>query len=168
DTDMEFLIPRGTNRFNFVGGAKFYHGGALLQEIVVPLLTVTQMKGKHLDKSEINQVGISLIGTYKKIVTNIARFEFIQTDAVSERYKAKTLKISIRDGNDLISDEKLLTFDSASSSIDNRKKSVSLTLITGQQFDNKKEYHLVLRNADDDTEHDRLSLIIDIAFASDF
>jgi len=168
DNDMEFLIPRGTNRFNFVGGAKFYHGGALLQEIVVPLLKVTQMKGKHLEKSEINQVGISLIGIYKKIVTNISRFEFIQTDAVSERYKAKTLKISIRDGNDLISDEKLLTFDSASSSIDDRKKSVSLTLKTGQQFDNKKEYHLVLRNADDDTEHDRFPIMIDIAFASDF
>ncbi|MBF0099871.1 MAG: BREX-1 system phosphatase PglZ type A [Desulfobacterales bacterium] len=168
DTDMAFLIPRGTNRFNFVGGAQFYHGGALLQEIVVPLLTVTQMKGKHLEKSEINHVGISLIGTYKKIVTNISRFEFIQTDAVSERYKAKTLKISLRDGNDLMSDEKLLTFDSASSSIEDRKKSVSLTLKTGQKFDTKKEYDLVLRNAEDDTEYDRFPLMIDIAFASDF
>jgi len=168
DTDVKFLIPRGTNRFNFVGGAKFYHGGALLQEIAIPVLTVTQMKGKHLGKSEINQVGVSLIGTYKKIVTNISRFEFIQTDAVSERYKSRALKISIRDGNELISDEKMLTFDSSSSSIDDRKKMVGLTLKSGQTFDNKKEYYLVLRNADDDTEYDRLSLMIDIAFANDF
>lgn len=154
--------------FNFVGGAKYYHGGALLQEIVLPVVTVTEMKGKHRGKSEINQVGVSLIGTHKKIVTNIPRFEFIQTDAVSERYKARTLKISIRDGNELISDEKMLTFDSASSSIDDRKKSVSLALKTGQKFDKKKEYNLVLRNAADDTEYDRLALMIDIAFASDF
>jgi len=168
ETDMKFLIPKGTNRFNFLGGAKYYHGGALLQEIVIPLLTVTQMKGKHLAKSEINQVGVSLIGARKKIVTNISRFEFIQTDAVSERYKPRALKVSIRDGNELISDEKMLTFDSESSSIDDRKKSVSLTLKTGQTFDNKKEYYLVLRNSEDETEFDRISLLIDIAFASDF
>ncbi|MBF0398180.1 MAG: BREX-1 system phosphatase PglZ type A, partial [Desulfobacterales bacterium] len=148
--------------------ARYYHGGAMLQEIVIPVLTVSEMKGKHLEKSEINQVGISLIGTYKKIVTNISRVEFIQTDAVSERLKPRTLKVSLRDGNDLISDEKMITFDSASSSIDERKKSVSLTIKTGQKFDNKKEYYLVLRNADDDTEYDRISLIIDIAFANDF
>ncbi len=168
ETHMKFLLPKGTNRFNFIGGAKYYHGGALLQEIVIPLLTVTQMKGKHLVKSEISDVGVSLIGSPKKIVTNITRFEFIQTDAVSERYKPRTLKISVRDGNELISDEKLLTFDSESSSIEDRKKSVSLTLKSGQGFDNKKEYCLVLRNADDETEYNRLSLLIDIAFASDF
>ncbi|MCP4747908.1 MAG: BREX-1 system phosphatase PglZ type A [Desulfobacteraceae bacterium] len=168
DSSMEFLLPKGTNRFNFIGGAKYYHGGALLQEIVVPLLTVMQMKGKHLEKSEIRQVGVSLISACKKIVTNITRFEFIQTDAISERYKPITLKLSIRDGNELISDEKMLTFDSASSSIDERKKSTSLTLKTGQQFDNKKEYHLVLRDARDETEYERHPLFIDIAFASDF
>ena len=167
-SSLEFLLPKGTNRFNFIGGAKYYHGGALLQEILVPLLSVTQMKGKHLEKSEISQVGVSLVGTRKKIVTNITRFEFIQTDAVSERYKPRPLKVSIRDGNDLISDEKMLTFDSTSSSIDARKKSVTLTLKAGQQFDNKKEYHLVLRNAGDETEYERHSLFLDIAFASDF
>ncbi|WP_281175467.1 hypothetical protein [Desulfobacter vibrioformis] len=41
----------------------------------------------------------------KKIVTNIPRFEFIQTDAVSNRMKPRTLKISLRDGNELISSE---------------------------------------------------------------
>jgi hypothetical protein len=80
------------------------------------------MKGKHLGKSEIKQVGVYLVGTYKKIATNISRFEFIQTDAVSEIYKTRTLKISIRYGNELISDEKMLTFDSAYYSIDNCKK----------------------------------------------
>ena len=168
ETDMEFLMPKGTNRLNFIGGAKYYHGGAMLQEVVIPLLTVSEMKGKHLEKSEIKQVGISLIGSYKKIVTNIPHFQFIQTDAVSERFKPRTLKVSIRDGNALMSDEKMITFDSASSSIDERKKSVSLTLKTGQKFDNKKEYHLVLRHAEDDTEYDRIPIMIDIAFASDF
>ena len=42
---MEFLDSRGVNRFHFVGGARFVHGGAMLQEIVVPVITVKQ-KGK--------------------------------------------------------------------------------------------------------------------------
>ena len=166
DAKMEFLLPKGTNRYNFVGGARFFHGGAMLQEVVIPVITVTEMKGKHTEKSEIRQVGVSLLGSYKKLVTNRPIYKLIQTDPVSERMKPITLKVSLRDKNDLISNEEIVTFDSSSSSMDERRKSVKLTLMAGS-YDNKKEYYLVLRNIDD-TEYDRIPLIIDIAFANDF
>lgn len=166
-SDMHFWLPRGTNRFNFVGGAKFFHGGAMLQEITIPVITVSEMKGIHLEKSKVGTVGVSLLGSSKKIVTNIPRFEFIQTDKVSQRMKPRTLKISLRDGNDIVSKEETITFDSGSSSMDERKKSVMLPLKSGP-FDNKKTYALVLRNGDDDTEYDRVPIMIDIAFANDF
>src|SRR5690606_23326962 len=35
-SDTQFWIPKGANRFHFVGGARFVHGGAMPQEIVVP------------------------------------------------------------------------------------------------------------------------------------
>ena len=163
---LEFLIPKSTTRFHFVGGAKFFHGGAMLQEIVVPVVMISEMKGKHLEASEVHQVGVSLLGSHKKIVTNSPRFDFIQTDAVSERMKPRTLKISLRDGNELISAEEIITFDSDSSSMDERKKSVKLRL-QAREYDNKKEYYLIFRNSDD-TEYDRIPLIIDIAFIDDF
>jgi len=166
DTEMEFLLPKGTNRYNFVGGARFFHGGAMLQEIVIPVITVTEMKGKHTEKSEIRQVGVSLLGSYKKLVTNRPIYKLIQTDPVSERMKPITLKVSLRDKNDLISNEETVTFDSSSTSMDERQKSVKLTLQSGS-YDNKKEYFLVMRNTDD-TEYDRIPIIIDIAFANDF
>jgi hypothetical protein len=50
--------------------------------------------------------------------------------------------------------------------MDERQKSVKLTLQSGS-YDNKKEYYLVIRNTDD-TEYDRIPIIIDIAFANDF
>ncbi len=165
-TSMDFLLPKGTNRFNFVGGARFFHGGAMLQEIVIPVITAYEMKGKHLEKSEVRQVGVSLLGSYKKLVTNRPIYKIIQTDAVSDRMKPITLKVSLRDGNELISNEETVTFGSRSSSMDERQKSVKLALKTGS-YDNKKEYYLVLRNVDD-TEYDRIPLIIDIAFANDF
>lgn len=166
DSEMEFLLPKGTNRYNFVGGARFFHGGAMLQEVVIPVITVTEMKGKHVEKSEVRQVGVSLLGSYKKLVTNRPVYKLIQTNPVSERMKPITLKVSLRDKNDLISNEETVTFDSSSSSMDERQKSVKLTLMAGA-YDNKKEYYLVLRNIDD-TEYDRIPIIIDIAFANEF
>jgi len=167
EEDMKFWLPKGTNRFNFVGGAKFFHGGAMLQEIAIPIVTVSEMKGIHKEKSQVGIVGVSLLGSVKKIVTNIPRFEFIQTDAVSQRMKSRTLKISLRDGNEIISSEETITFDSSSSSMDERKKVAKLPLKSGK-FDNKTEYSLVLRNAEDETEYERLPIMIDIAFANDF
>jgi hypothetical protein len=111
-------------------------------------------------------VGVSLLGAYKKLVTNRPVYQFIQTDPVSERMKALTLKISLRDGNELISNEETVTFDSTSASLDERRKLVRLSLKTGA-YDNKKEYFLVLRNMDE-TEYERMPVNIDIAFANDF
>ncbi len=165
-TDMDFLMPKGTNRFNFSGGARFFHGGAMLQEIVLPVVTVTEMKGIHLEKSEVRQVGVSLLGSVKKLVTNRPVYKFIQTEPVSERMKPITLKIALRDDNELISNEETVTFNSTSASLDDRQKTVKLAL-KNVTYDNKREYHLVLRNVDD-TEYDRIPIIIDIAFANDF
>ncbi|MCD6185955.1 MAG: BREX-1 system phosphatase PglZ type A, partial [Deltaproteobacteria bacterium] len=133
---------------------------------VVPVIKVKEMKGKHLEKSEVRKVGVSLLGSYKKLVTNQPVFKLIQTDPVSERMKPRTLKVSLRDGSDLISNEETVTFDNSSSSMNERQKSVKLILKTGS-YDNKKEYYLVMRNMDD-TEYNSLSMIIDIAFANDF
>ena len=44
--DMEFWIPKGANLFHFVGGARFAHGGAMPQEIVVPVVTIKHKKDK--------------------------------------------------------------------------------------------------------------------------
>ena len=164
--DMAFVLPSGTNRYNFVGGARFFHGGATLQEVVVPVITVSEMKGKHIQKSQVRQVGVSPLGSVKKLVTNRPVYKLIQTDPVSERMHPITLKVSLRDGNDLISNEETITFDSQSSSMDDRQKSVKLRLMAGT-YDNKKEYALVLRNTDD-TEYDRYPVMIDIAFADEF
>ncbi len=167
EDDMEFWLPRGSNRFHFTGGSRFIHGGAMLQEVVVPLITVTALTGVAKAKSEVRKVGVSLIGSHRKVVTNLHRFEFIQTDAVSERMRPLILAISLRDGNEVISNEEVVTFDSSSASMDERKKSVKL-ILKGLPFDRKKEYFLVLRNQEDDIEYERIPIHIDLAFTKDF
>jgi hypothetical protein len=102
-----------------------------------------------------------------KVVTNLPRFEFIQTEPVSAGCCRAPCVLSLRDGDTLISSEHTITFDSSSSSMDERKKSVILTVKNGS-YDPNKDYHLVVRDADSKVELHRITLKIDLALANDF
>jgi len=167
NNSMEFWIPKGTNRFHFAGGARYIHGGAMLQEIVVPVMTVKELTGQAKEKSVIRKVDVSLLGALHKVVNNVQRFDFVQTDSVSERVLARTLSVSLRDGEELISNEVNLTFDSQSSSMDDRKKSAKLMVKAGQ-YDKKHEYALVLRDVETKIEYLRIPMTIDLTFINDF
>ena len=68
---MEFWIPKAANRFHFVGGARFVHGGAMLQEIVVPVITIKHKKDKSArGDTKIKSVTVHVLGTSHKITTN--------------------------------------------------------------------------------------------------
>lgn len=161
---LEFLVPKGAGRFHFVGGARFVHGSAMPQEIVVPVIVV---KESDTEKAKTRQVEVSLLGSSNKVVTNKQRFEFIQTEAVSERVLPVSLLLSIRDGDQSISDEQTLTFDSTSPMLDERKRSLMLTLGAGN-YDRAKDYFLVARDAKTKAEAGRWALRIDLAFSNDF
>jgi uncharacterized protein (TIGR02687 family) len=164
---MEFWIPKGANRFHFAGGARYIHGGAMLQEIVVPVMTVKELTGQAKQKSAIKRAGISLLGTVLKVVNNVQRFDFIQTESVSDRVQPRTVQVSLRDGEVPISNEVILTFDSQSSSMDERKRSAKLTVKAGE-YDKKHEYSLVLRDAETKIEYVRIPMKIDLTFKNDF
>ena len=161
---LEFWVPKGANRFHFAGGARYVHGGAMLQEIVVPIVTVKGLRG--VEKP--SKVNVSLLGTVKKIVNNMQRFEFIQTEAISEKVRPVTMSVSLRDDADqLISNEITLTFDSASDQMNDRKTSASLIVKSGP-YDKKREFYLVMRDTADNTEIDRIPLTIDLSFGNEF
>jgi uncharacterized protein (TIGR02687 family) len=161
---LDFWVPKGASRFHFAGGARFVHGSAMPQEVVVPLVTV---RVSEAEGAKTRSVSISLLGSTNKVVTNTQRFEFIQTDSVTERVLARTVVVSLRDGESLISDEQTLTFDSASQLLDERKRSVFLTILSGT-YDVHKRYDLVMRDAVTKVEVLRHQVSIDLAFGNDF
>lgn len=161
---LDFWVPKGASRFHFSGGARFVHGSAMPQEVVVPLLTV---RVSEAEEAKTRSVSISLLGSTNKVVTNTQRFEFIQTDSVTERVLARTVVVSLRDGESLISDEQTLTFDSTSQLLDERKRSVFLTILSGS-YDVRKRYDLVMRDAVTKVEVLRHQVNIDLAFGNDF
>jgi uncharacterized protein (TIGR02687 family) len=161
---VDFLVPKGAGRFHFVGGARFVHGSAMPQEIVVPVIVV---KEGDAEKTRTKPVDVSQLGSSNRIVTNKQRFEFIQTEAVSDRVLPVTLLFSIRDGQQVVSDEQALTFDSGSPLMEERKRSLMLTIQSGD-YDRNKDYFLVARDAKTRAEAWRTTMRIDLAFSNDF
>jgi len=164
---MEFWIPKGANRFHFMGGARFIHGGAMLQEIAVPVITIRHKKGKRAQETKTKHVTVNVLGAKPKITTPRHRFEFIQVEAISDRVKPITLKVAVYEGNDLVTNIENVTFDSHSTNMDERKKSVTLVL-QDRQYNKNTKYRLLLRDADTDIEQQGVDVIIDRAFSDDF
>lgn len=161
---LDFLVPKGAGRFHFVGGARFVHGSAMPQEVVVPVLVI---KESDSEQARTRTVEVSQLGSSHRVVTNKQRFEFIQNDAVSDRVLATTLLFSIRDGDQPVSDEQSVTFDSTSSMLDERKRSIFLTIQAGT-YDRNKDHALVARDTKTKAEVWRTPLRIDLAFSNDF
>jgi uncharacterized protein (TIGR02687 family) len=164
NASLDFWIPKGISRFHFVGGARFVHGSAMPQEIVIPVIYI---RATDTESAKTKEVSISVLGSSNKVVTNMQRFEFIQNEAVSERMLPKTVIISLRDGDIPISNEQTITFDSTSSLIDDRKRTVLLTVISGE-YDRNKDYYLVIRDAKTKVELRRETLKVDLSFSNDF
>lgn len=167
EKDMPFMIPRGLSRFYFTGGARFVHGGMSLQEVVIPVITVTQLRGRAKEKTKEGVVGIQILGTQHRITTEKYRVRFVQLDSVSERVKSLSVKVGIFDDESLISDIKIVTFDSQSSDISERKKEAVLTL-KNQTYDPEKNYRLIVRDIKTNIEVSAVNVKIDRAFTSDF
>jgi uncharacterized protein (TIGR02687 family) len=165
--DMEFWVPRGANRFHFVGGARFVHGGAMPQEICVPVVTVKHRKGDAAKGTSTKKVTVHILGTNHKITTARHRFEMIQMEAVSDRVKPITLKVAVYEGAEPVTGIETVTFESSSGDLEQRKKTVILEL-RDRQYDKKKKYRLVLRDAETDVEQQSVDVVIDRAFTDDF
>jgi uncharacterized protein (TIGR02687 family) len=86
---FDVAIPKGMRRLRLKGsGARFVHGGATLQETVIPVLVVSARKHRKAET-----VGASILTGGKTLITgNAVAFDLYQTDPVS----ASASKIHVR------------------------------------------------------------------------
>lgn len=161
-----FWIPKGVNRFHFAGGARYVHGGAMPQEIVVPVLTVKHVRGKSTEHTRIRPASVQVLGSHHRITTGQHRFQLIQMDAISDRVKPATLKVAVYEGATPVTNVETVTFDSASDSMEDRKKWIRLVL-QDRPYDKRTPFRLILRDQDD-IEQTSVDVVIDRAFNDDF
>ncbi len=163
---MAYWVPRGANRFHFVSGARFVHGGAMPQEVVVPLVTVQYLRGAKAELTLVQKVGVQVLGTNHKITTPVHRFFLLQTEAVSERRTPLTVRVAVYEDDRPVTSVETVVFDAESSSVDDLKQDVKLRLASGP-FDKSTPYRLVLRDVDTDAEVQSVPVVIDRSFEDD-
>ncbi|EAA8954971.1 BREX-1 system phosphatase PglZ type A [Salmonella enterica subsp. enterica] len=167
--NSEFLIPKGIQRFHFSGGARFVHGGAMLQEVCVPVLQVKALQKTAAEKQpQRRPVDIVKHHPLIKLVNNIDKVSLLQTDPVGELFEPRTLNIFIVDNaNNVVSGKERICFDSDNDAMEKRIRDVTLKLI-GANFNRRNEYWLILEDAQTETGYQKYPVIIDLAFQDDF
>ena len=131
DSDKEILIPKGFQRLRKQGsGSRYVHGGATLQETVVPILSVSKKRVDTVQKVDVD----ILNKTNNRITTNIHTVKFYQMQPVSEGFIARTVKAYFalieNDVKTAISDSFTFTFDLTSERTEEREVSNRFTIST--------------------------------------
>lgn len=89
NSDLEVLIPKGISRLRKQGaGSRFVHGGASLQEVVVPVVWVSKKKSNTVEKVTIDVLNKS----NNRITTNIHKVRFYQNEAVGNGFIPRQVK----------------------------------------------------------------------------
>jgi uncharacterized protein (TIGR02687 family) len=125
DCGNEVQLPASSLRLRKKGsGLRFVHGGASLQEIVVPLLDLTKSAKKSLAQVEV----VLSPGVSTKITTGIAALSFTQTEPLSDELAARELRISIFQGATRLSTSETIVFAHTDAEIRNRVTILNLTM----------------------------------------
>ena len=165
---MEYWVPKGANRFHFSGGAKFIHGGAMPQEVCVPVITIKHRRGEAgKAETETRCVPVNVLGSNHKISTSMCRFQLLQAEPIGDRVKPITLRIAIYDGATPITNTETITFDSTSESLEARQQWITLTL-QDLEYDKHRPYRLILKDSETGIEHEAVDVAIHKAFNDDF
>lgn len=168
--ELEILIPKSINRIRVKGaGSRYVHGGASLQEIIVPVLKINKKR-----ESDIRQVEVDILrGATDVISSGQLSVIFYQREAATEKVQPRTLRAGIytQDGT-LISDTHELRFDLASTN--ERDREISKRFILTRQADDANGQEVILRLDErvEGTSHYReyktTRYILRRAFTSDF
>ena len=121
---MLVAVPLGTNRLKAKSGGYMYvHGGASLQELLIPVITCRQQREDV--KSE---VGVMVLGNNLSMQASRLRMTLLQTEAVSMDAKERTINVALYYNDEPVTPIKQIVLSSTDPLLDNRKVPVDLTL----------------------------------------
>ena len=168
-SNKNVITPRGTSRFKVQGaGANYVHGGAMLQEVVVPVIKFKNDRSTS-SVNDIRKANISLTNITKKITNIITYLEFFQEEKIQDKVIAQRIKCYFEDedGN-RISNENIIIGDSRSENPLERSYREKFVL-KSMAYDKTKQYFLVMQDDEDSNGmYERIPYTIDIAIVDDF
>lgn len=117
-------VPEGTNRLAAPsGGYNFTHGGASLQELVIPIIISRQ------ERQDVKQpVGVIVLDRKLSIISSRLRCKLLQTEAVNMDNKERIITVGLYVNDKPVTAIKQITLDKTDELLDARKIPVDLTL----------------------------------------
>lgn len=170
-TEYMAFSPKENIRLKVKGaGMNFVHGGASLQEMVVPVLEYHNLRNdskeyqKNRDQYDTKPVEVKILSATRKISNMIFNLEFYQAEPVGNNRKAATCQLYFVDTmGKLVSDVQKIIADKTDADNQQRKFRCIFNL-KSQKFDNMKAYYLVAVD-ENNVELFRAEYKIDIPFA---
>jgi uncharacterized protein (TIGR02687 family) len=163
---MFAILPRITNCFKMKGaGTRYAHGGAALQEVVIPVIRFRS--DKNLTRSmSAKKVSLGLTNLSRKITSVITHFTFFQNEPVDEKRLPLRITAYFADeAGNRISNENIIIADSTSAKPEERTYKEKFTL-KDMVYSKGSTYYLILKDEDElvNTEIERIPFIIDLVF----
>ncbi len=168
------FAPRENVRIKMNGGGlNFVHGGASLQEMVVPVIDYHFLRSdyaeyqRNKDKIDTKPVEICLLSASRKICNMIFALNFYQKDAVGDNREATNYLLYFVDTNgSQISDTVKVIADKTSDDAQDRAFRCTFNL-RSQKYSNMESYYLVIADESGLQAPVKEEFQIDIAFSVD-
>ena len=168
--EMEVQIPKSINRLRLKGsGSRFVHGGASLQEVVIPIIKINKKR-----QSDISAVEVDILrGSSMVITSGQLAVAFYQAQPVTDKVQPRKLRAGIyTQAGALISDCHELAFDLTSENPRERELQVRFVLTRKADDANNQEVILLLDEKLAGTTHYKeyksLRYLMRRSFTSDF
>lgn len=170
-SEYKAFSPKENIRLKIKGaGGKFVHGGASLQEMVVPVLEYHAVRSssksyqQNKERYDIKAVTIKLLSANHKISNMIFGLDFYQPEAVGgTRIAAQYQAYFVDSVGNKISDVQQIIADKTDPDMTTRKYRCNFNL-KSLKYSNKEKYYLVIDD-ENGMEQEKTEFQIDIAFA---
>ena len=161
----DFLIAKSINKFRIQGGGhRYVHGGATLEELVIPLLKVNYHRIQDVRDVEIGIVPI------RDISTNIVNLTLYQKEAINEKIKPVILRVYFKLGDEILSDIAQVVFDKTDEYEENREEKITLTFKNEIKNYNNKDINLVIEKIKENVAipYKEMKVKVAISFFNEF
>ena len=165
----ETLIPKSLKRFRKHGsGVQFVHGGASLQEIVIPVIKFNKKR-----ESDVSFVDVQVIKNINRITSNQTYISLFQTEVVTAKKAMQNIKMGFyTQENKLISNEITFSFDSKKVEAHERTEKILFIFKSEASTYNGETVYLKMKTNIKDTnsfnEYKKEAYTMNISFTDEF
>lgn len=168
--DVEIQVSKSINRMRLKGaGSRYVHGGASLQEVVLPVLMVNKKR-----KSDVSSVDVDILRSGRTMITSSQlSVTFYQEDPVTDKRRPRRLRAGMYNkDSELISDRHDLIFNFTSESP--REREMAIRFLFTRKADDANGQNIILKLEEKLTgtakykEYKSVSYTMQRSFTTDF